>query len=262
MSSDSKALLKWFKEMGMEYYTHSESINRFEEEPVKPLIPELFEKPLPKAANFKSQFPLSIEARKQADESLDLATLEQKVKSFSGLDIQKIAQNTVFRDGTLPKDQPSFMLIGEAPGAQEDLEGRPFCGASGQLLDKMVACIGLARDVNLYISNVVFWRPPGNRKPTTEEIETCLPFVEKHIALVNPSFLLLSGATAVSALLKGKDNISKQRSKIHSYYNPYCAKPIDCAVIFHPSYLLRQPSQKAVMWQDLLFIKKYLHSKS
>lgn len=150
------------------------------------------------------------------------------------------------------------MIIGEAPGVQEDAQGIPFCGPSGMLLDKMLASIGLSRSENAYISNTVFWRPPGNRTPSPEETAICLPFVEKHIALVNPALLILAGGVATTTLLQKDQSISRLRGKLYDYTNPYLSKPIPTLLTYHPSYLLRSPAQKSLAWQDLLMAKQFL----
>jgi len=183
------------------------------------------------------------------------AELEAVVRSFQGLAITRTATNTVFSDGNPAAE---VMLIGEAPGASEDAQGIPFCGKSGQLLDRMLACIGRNRQ-NCYISNVVFWRPPGNRVPTEEELAICLPFVERHIAFIRPKLLILVGSTAASTLLK-KQSVSKLRQIQHHYTNNYMDYAVPTYAMFHPSYLLRQPLQKKLAWEDLLTIKHYLLS--
>ena len=190
-------------------------------------------------------------ARSIAEKCSDLSELREAIESFEGCDIKKTALNTVFSDGN---PDAKIMLVGEAPGSSEDREGRPFCGASGMLLDKMLAVIGLNRQ-NTYISNTTFWRPPGNRRPTDFELEVCRPFVEKHIALVAPSILVLVGSTACYSLLGSPESISKLRGRWHKYANPFLESKIDTAVIFHPAYLLRQPMQKRLAWEDLKMIR-------
>lgn len=190
-------------------------------------------------------------ARELADRANSLAELEAAVRGFEGCAIKKTASRTVFADGN---PCARVMIIGEAPGAQEDVQGIPFCGPSGQLLDLMLASIGLDRE-RVYITNTVFWRPPGNRQPSTEEIQTCLPFVEKHIALVKPALLVLSGGTATGALLRQDSSISRLRGKRYDYRNAYMAAPVPALVTFHPSYLLRTPAQKRLAWHDLLMIR-------
>jgi DNA polymerase len=199
------------------------------------------------------------EARSLADKTCTLGELKQNLDKFEGCLLKKTATNTVFADG---KSDARIMIIGEAPGANEDLEGRPFCGDSGKLLDTILLSIGLCRTKNLYITNAIFWRPPGNRKPTDQELEYCLPFLEKHIALINPALLILTGSTACTTILNNTVPISKQRGKIFTYSNKYLKHSIDTVVTFHPSYLLRQPSQKKLAWHDMLFIKKLLTARS
>lgn len=193
-------------------------------------------------------------ARAAADACTTLAELEAAVRAFDGCAIKKTASKTVFSDGN---PNAAVMIIGEAPGAQEDMKGIPFCGPSGHLLDKMLAAIGLDRN-SAYIANTVFWRPPGNRQPSIEETSICLPFVEKHIALVNPKILILSGGTATNTLLQKDQSISRLRGKFYDYSNAYLAAPIHTALMYHPSYLLRTPAQKRLAWQDLLMIKGFL----
>ena len=193
-------------------------------------------------------------ARELAQKATTLAELETYVRGFDGCAIKKTASKTVFCDGN---PQAKVMIIGEAPGAQEDVQGIPFCGASGHLLDKMLAAIGLDR-TSVYISNTVFWRPPGNRQPTPEETAICLPFVEKHIALVKPKLLVLAGGTATTTLLRKDTSISRLRGKLYDYHNEFLDSVIPTLVTFHPSYLLRTPTQKRLAWADLLMINSLL----
>lgn len=198
------------------------------------------------------------EARDLADQSNTLEDLKKNLDKFDGCPLKKTATNTVFADG---QKDAKIMLIGEAPGANEDLEGRPFCGESGKLLDTIFLSIDISREKNLYITNTIFWRPPGNRRPTEQEMQCCIPFLEKHISLIKPHLIILAGSTACNAILANSTPISKQRQKGFSYKNQYLNQPIETIVIFHPSYLLRQPSQKKAAWQDMLFIKTLLKNK-
>lgn len=184
-----------------------------------------------------------------------LEDLRSVVMEFDGCALKYGAKNTVFSDGV---SSAKIMLIGEAPGASEDEQGIPFCGDSGKLLDAMLKSIGISRNTNCYISNTVFWRPPANRVPTDEEIEICRPFVEKHIALINPTLLILVGSTAVSSLLGKHMKISKIRQEYYLYSNRYMEHPVNTTAIFHPAYLLRQPLQKKATWYDLLRIKNFV----
>jgi DNA polymerase len=196
-------------------------------------------------------------AKKLASEAKSLEELSGAVENFEGLAIKKTATKCVFSDGN-PKS--NLMLIGEAPGENEDEQGIPFCGVSGRLLDNMLNFAGFTRAKNFYITNTVFWRPPGNRKPTPEEIAMCKPFVEKHIALINPKAIILIGATATFSVLNSKESISLLKKTVHNYHSEVLGKDIPCFAIYHPSYLLRQPSQKKISWLDILKIKKFLEN--
>ena len=182
-----------------------------------------------------------------------LEELKNIILNYDGCDIKKTAKNTVFSDG-IPNAK--VMLIGEAPGAKEDEIGVPFCGESGKLLDIMFNTIGLYRQKNMYITNSVFWRPPGNRTPTKEEVNLCRPFTEKHIAIIKPELLILVGGIATTTFLGDSFQISKIRRQIYMYDNEYLEKPIKTTAVFHPAYLLRQPQKKKEMWHDLLYIKQ------
>lgn len=195
------------------------------------------------------------DARAAADNATDLAALEAAVRNFNGCSLKKTATNTVFAQG-VPESR--VMFIGEAPGADEDRMGVPFCGASGQLLDKMLGFIGLNRAENFYITNTLFWRPPGNRQPTPDELEICKPFVEKHIALVGPKMLVLVGGTATKSVLGDARGITRLRGQVFTYKNDYMDAAVPVHVIYHPSYLLRQPLAKKQCWADLLSLKAAL----
>ena len=181
-----------------------------------------------------------------------LNELKSFIVSSNVCPLKKNAIQAVFADGN---PSAKIMLIGEAPGAEEDKYGLPFVGKAGQLLDKMLLAIGLNRK-NVYISNVVPWRPPGNRQPTNEEILECLPFIQKHIEIINPSILVLLGGTASKALLATSQGITKLRGKWHQYNSWGLPKPIITRAIFHPAFLLRSPGYKKQAWEDLLEIQK------
>jgi DNA polymerase len=198
------------------------------------------------------------EARKLADGADTLEALREAVQGFEGCAIKRTATKTVFSDGN---PEARIMLVGEAPGAQEDAQGIPFCGPSGWLLDKMMAAIGYDR-TRFYITNTVFWRPPGNRQPNTEELTICKPFVERHVALIDPLLLVMVGGTATKAMLATEQGITRLRGKRYTYRTPYRDKDYPVAVIYHPSYLLRQPAQKRATWQDLLAIKAQMEALS
>ncbi len=256
-------LLKWQIEMGADEAIENSPQNQLaiSQKPAPKINAETKSAPVTpptilKESNLVSPKNAEATARALADKCNTLEELREAVKNFDGCSIKKTATNTVFSDGN-PKAK--VMFIGEAPGEQEDIQGIPFCGASGKLLDTMLGWAGFSRKENFYISNTLFWRPPGNRKPTPEEIAICRPLVEKHIALINPKLLVLVGGTATAALLETKTGISKLRGKYYEYSNGYLeGRKIPVGVLFHPSYLLRSPGQKRYAWQDMLSIKHKL----
>src|SRR5713226_26923 len=176
------------------------------------------------------------------------------VAGFDLCPLKRTATNTVFLDGN---PAAPVMIIGEAPGAEEDRLGRPFVGRSGQLLDRMLAAIGLDR-TSVQITNVIYWRPPGNRKPTTAEIAACLPFVLRHIALARPRVLVLSGGTAASALLPLSEGITRLRGRWFDLAVPGLEALVATLAMFHPAFLLRDPARKRETWRDLLALKARL----
>lgn len=185
-----------------------------------------------------------------------LEELKQVVLAFDGCALKATATHTVFADGN---PASPIMWVGEAPGAEEDKQGLPFVGPSGQLLNKMMAAIGLTRE-NAYITNVVFWRPPGNRPPTPTEMAMCLPFLNKHLELVSPKILVLLGMTAMKAILKTPTSLAQARGVWHAYAPAQGGRPIPTRVTYHPSYLLRSPGQKAQAWVDLMTIRDALET--
>lgn len=188
-----------------------------------------------------------------------LPMLEAAVRSFDQCPLKATATSTVFADG-----QPGsrLMLIGEAPGADEDRIGRPFVGEAGRLLDRMMATINRDRlggsMQSFYITNVVFWRPPGNRTPTAQEIQLCLPFLLKHIELVDPVAILTLGAVPFQALVNVKEGITRARGTWQTL--EVNGKSYPLLPTLHPAFLLRQPSQKAGVWQDLLSLRQFLET--
>ena len=151
-----------------------------------------------------------------------------------------------------------LMFVGEGPGAEEDRQGLPFVGRSGQLLDRMLGWIDLDRQRNFYIANVIYWRPPGNRTPTTAEVAMCLPFIQRQIELARPEILVFLGASAANALLGQSGAISRLRGRWLAYQPPGASRPVQAMATFHPAYLLRSPGQKRESWRDLLMIKNKL----
>ena len=189
-----------------------------------------------------------------AGEAKDIDALREALEGFEGCPLKKTAMNLVFGDGN---PEAKVVLIGEAPGADEDRQGLPFVGASGQLLDKMLGSIGLDRS-QVFISNTVFWRPPGNRTPNSGEIAVCLPFVERIIELIDPAVLITIGGPATHSLLAQQGSVSRLRGRWFSYETPRMSHPIAATAIYHPAYLLRTPAQKRQAWGDLLGIKAKL----
>ena len=181
------------------------------------------------------------------DKSLSL--LRREISLIKNCDLKKNASNLVFADGN---PEAKVMIIGEGPGASEDKEGRPFVGRAGKLLDKMLSSINLDRK-SVYITNVVNYRPPENRKPTEVEIERYLPFLIKHILIIKPKIIMLLGSTALSALIGENEVISKARGKWHD--KVFENTSISIMPSFHPAFLMRQPEQKKLAWIDLKMIR-------
>ena len=184
----------------------------------------------------------------------NLDELRLAVSEYEGCSLKNTATNLVFSDGN---ENARVMLVGEAPGADEDRQGKPFVGVSGQLLDKMLSSIGLDRS-SVYISNIIPWRPPGNRQPTPKEIDLCLPFIRRHIQLVNPLVLILVGGTAAKSLLDKKEGIMRLRGRWFEYAADESDIIIPAIPTFHPAFLLRSPVQKSNAWKDLIQIKRKL----
>ena len=193
-------------------------------------------------------------ARELAEGAQTLAALEATVRSFEGCLLKRTATNTVFADGN---PAAAVMIVGEAPGADEDRIGRPFVGRAGQLLDLMLAAIGLDR-TSAYITNVLFWRPPGNRKPTPDEIAACVPFLWRHIALARPKVVVMAGGTSASTLLGRSEGIMRLRGRWFDLPVPGLAAPVPALATFHPSFLLRTPARKGDAWADLLSLQARL----
>ena len=205
--------------------------------------------------DFMSLNSIVAKAQKLANSAKNLEELRAAVENFDGCNLKKMATNTVFCDGN---SNSEIMVIGEAPGNHEDLQGIPFCGDSGKLLDEMFRAINITRKENFYITNVIFWRPPGNRRPTEEELAICRPFVERHIQLVNPKVLVLVGATSMAAILGITDPVSSIRGKFMDFAPKFLDHPIKTFTIFHPSYLMRQHNKKRTAWLDMLALEKFL----
>lgn len=186
-----------------------------------------------------------------------LEALRAFVHQYNECPLKKKATHTVFGEGN---PNAAIMFVGEAPGAEEDRQGRPFVGQSGRLLDLMLSYIQLDRN-QFYITNTVYWRPPQNRAPTSDELATSLPLVEKHISLIKPHILVAVGGVAAQALFQKKDGIMRLHGVWTSYRNRFMAAAIPATAIYHPAFLLRQPARKRECWQDLLGIEARLKAR-
>ena len=193
-------------------------------------------------------------ARALAEAATTLAELRAALERFEGCPLKKAAKNLVFADGNPAAD---LMFVGEAPGRDEDERGLPFVGVSGRLLDRMVASIGLDRTRNFYLTNILCWRPPGNRTPTDAEVSLFLPFARRHIALARPRHVVLLGGTAAKALLGAREGITRLRGRWHRLEIEGLGT-VPALATLHPAYLLRQPSAKREAWQDLLTLRRAL----
>ena len=217
------------------------------QESVQQQKPALVIQPTPSSPNAEYRMP----------NAGSLTALREELMRFEGCALRHTAMNLVFADGN---PEAPVMFLGEAPGEDEDRQGLPFVGVSGKLLDRMLASAGLDR-TSVYISNILFWRPPGNRSPTDAEIAACMPFAERHIALVQPKFLVLMGGTAAKSLLRTKEGITRLRGRWVDYVPPPgtgLTHPIPCLPTYHPAYLLRQPGAKRQAWNDILLLIKRL----
>ncbi len=259
-------LLRWYVAMGADEAIGAEAADRLAPTVAPPAPPPPRPEPapprpvpptpaMPRATPPTAAPEAAAGARALAQAAASLAELESAVRGFTGCALKRTATNTVFGEGAAGA---ALMVIGEAPGADEDRLGRPFVGRSGQLLDRMLAAIGYDRQKNAYITNVLFWRPPGNRKPTPEETATCLPFVWRHIALVRPRVVMLAGGTATSALLRRSDGIMRLRGRWFDLEVEGLEATVPAIATYHPSFLLRSPARKGEAWKDLLALQSRL----
>lgn len=277
------ALLRWYEEIGVDEAVAATpfdltSLARQPHEPAaarparhRPAAPPPgrepetgFDRPAVPPADYPTDYPADFPAERSGGAIADaraaaaaagtLAALRQAVEAFEGCGLKATATTTVFCDGN---PEAELMVIGEAPGAEEDRQGKPFVGPAGQLLDRMLAAIGLDR-TTAYISNVLFWRPPGNRQPSTAEIAACLPFVHRHIVLKRPKVLVLAGGTAAKTLFDTTEGIMRLRGRWRDLALPGLEAPVPAVATFHPAFLLRQPAMKREVWRDLIQVKKRL----
>jgi DNA polymerase len=260
-----RQLLDFYLEAGVDCALTDEPANRLAEPdvPAAPVVREtappraVREIPTAMAAVPRSEITPALEAaiasaREAARTAPTLEVLRALLENFDGCTLKNTATRLVFADGN---PEARIMFVGEAPGRDEDIEGLPFVGRSGKLLDRMIAAIGLDRS-KAYIANVIPWRPPGNRTPTPQETQICLPFIQRQIELVNPDVLVTLGNPSTQTLLSTREGIMKTRGKWFDYDTG--TRTIRAMATFHPAYLLRSPSYKRMSWQDLRAIAKAL----
>jgi uracil-DNA glycosylase len=261
-----RQLLAFYLEAGVDCALSDEPINRLVEPEMAPMpapavaraaqapqaaraapaiIPPRGEPPPPPEAAISS-------AREAARSAPTLEALRALLETFDGCTLRQTATRLVFADGN---PQARVMFVGEAPGRDEDIEGLPFVGRSGKLLDRMIGAIGLDRS-KAYIANVIPWRPPGNRTPTPQETQICLPFIQRQIELVDPDVLVTLGNPSTQAILGTREGIMRTRGRWLDYDTG--KRTVRAIATFHPAYLLRSPSYKRLSWQDLRAIAKVL----
>lgn len=266
---DLASLLKWYVDHGLDETIGEDAVDRFAAPPPPAAVPSpvaqsqttaptQIRAPAPPPA-VRAPVPLESpqlveDARELARRCATIAELEEAVRAFEGCALKRTAKNTVFADGV---PGAPVMVVGEAPGADEDRLGKPFVGVSGQLMDRMFDAIGMSRGRDLYITNILFWRPPGNRTPTLAEQAICLAFTRRHIELARPKLLVLAGGTAAKAVLDTTEGIMRLRGK-WTTLKLDDGTEVPTMPTFHPAYLLRTPASKRQSWLDLLAIDEKL----
>jgi uracil-DNA glycosylase len=268
-AQDASILLEWYRAIGVDETIGAAPQDWFaaaapagdvrarEDMPAAPAVPPRFERklrraqPLPPAQSAaETAIGGVMAARELARSAGSLAELRALLETFDGCGLKKTAKRLCLSRGS---PEARVMLIGEAPGKDEDAKGLPFVGKAGQLLDRMLAAAGLS-EADVYITNLVFWRPPGNRTPSPEEVQVCQPFVERQIELLSPAMLIFLGNAAAKQLTGANEGITKLRGKWLSYAG------IRAMATLHPAYLLRNPIAKRLAWRDLLAIREALDS--
>ena len=267
-----RELLAFYAEAGVDEALVDEPIDRFaakdapaaarpaERPRVQQRVPPAAEPRAPAFAAPRGQVSVPDEgqialARQQASTAASLDELRQRMAEFDGCNLKFTAKSLVFADGNPAAD---VMLVGEAPGRDEDIEGLPFVGRSGRLLDRMLAAIELDRQ-SVYIANVIPWRPPGNRPPTPQETEICRPFIERQIELVNPKVLATLGGSSAKTLLRTTEGVMRLRGNWKTHVTA-SGTEIPAMPTLHPAYLLRNPAHKKFAWRDFLEIKAKLRA--
>lgn len=251
---DAAEALRWLSEMGADEIIGENPVNRLAAPAAKPApaAAATHAAPAPAAA------PVVVAPGQSAMQFNSLQEIEAALAGFDACPLKKTATSLCFADGN---PQARVMLIGEAPGRDEDIQGKPFVGRSGQLLDRMLAAVGLSRTAQdresaVFITNVIFWRPPGNRTPTDAETQMCLPFLLRTIELQKPDVIVCLGATPAQRLTARTDGILKLRGKWVTAN--VSGRNIPLLPTLHPAYLLRQPAQKRLAWRDMLSLRQML----
>lgn len=276
--SDPVALLRWYADAGVEDCSLEEAQDRYalSARPATPATPErtqpapargMGEAPMaptatapvapPRRAPVPLESPRLVEdARAAAASANTLAELEAAIRAFEGCTLKRLAKNTVFADGVAGAP---VMIVGEAPGEDEDRLGKPFVGVSGQLMDRMFAAIGMSRERDLYITNILPWRPPGNRTPSVGDSAICVAFARRHVELARPKILVLAGGVAAKNMLETEQGITRLRGKWFDY-TLSDGTSIPAMPLYHPAYLLRTPGGKRQAWMDLIAVAKRLEA--
>jgi DNA polymerase len=259
MADNPLATLNWLVEAGADEAIADTPVNRLVDRAIGAAAPASAQMSAPRAVAAKPVAAPAVDqdsigaAQALAAAASNLGELRAALESFDGCALKRTATNTVFADGT---ELAPVLLIGEAPGREEDRVGKPFVGRAGQLLDKMLASIGLDRTRNAYITNVINWRPPDNRDPTPDEAAQCLPFLRRHIELAQPQLIILLGAVAARHVVGKTDGIMKLRGRWMEYRVGDRMVPL--MPTLHPAYLLRQPAHKKLAWRDLQAVRDRL----
>lgn len=270
---DLRELLAFYAEAGVDEALTDEPVDRLAVSKTQPVAPVRQTEPAPTPPSAHrtagpgtpppaAKTPVAVPdegqvalARERATAAATLDELREQMAGFDGCNLKFTAKNLVFADGNPDAD---IMLVGEAPGRDEDLEGLPFVGRSGQLLDRMLSAIGLDRQA-VYIANVIPWRPPGNRTPTPQETEICRPFIERQIELANPKVLVTLGGPSAKTLLRTTEGVMKLRGNWKAHVTA-SGTAIPTMPTLHPAYLLRNPAHKKFAWRDFLEIKAKLRA--
>lgn len=265
-AQQAESILQWYIENGVDEVMSSTPVDRLASLPVEKTLPLRTGLSSPTSssgasANLSGTPEAKAEAFRLVGEVKTLDVLKEVILKFEGLSLKKTAMNMVFSAGN---PSASVMVIGDAPEAEDDRAGYPFSGEMGQLTDKMFGAIGLTRE-SLYLTNVLNWRPPGNRSPLSTEIELSVPFIRRHIELVNPKIIYLMGSVASKSILGSDLTIGKLRGKQHMVgweiqQGDTDQKRFECSALvsYHPSFLLRSPLKKREAWDDLLLLKSFL----